>query len=160
MVAGVKTNKDSYQLSCAAGLSLTELLLVLLIISLLAGFSLFYLNTADFRLRSQANNLRSSLQRAKAEAVSKNASAQVQVFADKYQGSWQRSPVHFPEGLQALDADLEPLGNKESTITFTPLGTASNAHLHLQNSQGKYYCLQINSTGRISIHGPLTAQDH
>ncbi len=68
----------------STGLSLVELLLVLAIMAILTGTGLVYMNTDGYRLRAEANNLKSTLQEARMEAVKRNESVRVVLDPEWY----------------------------------------------------------------------------
>ena len=131
-----------------SGLTLIELLVVLLIISVLTGMALVYMNTDAHRLRAEANNLKSTLEEARAEAVKRNEDASVKLWTQKYETS-TGSIVDLSE----YDLSLTYSGGGElsggSTITFSPLGTAPQSHYHLKNSSGNTVSIRINPAGNI-----------
>ena len=141
----------------SAGLSLIELLVVLAIIAILAGTALVYINTDGYRLRAEANNLKSTLQEARMEAVKRNESVRVVLDPEWYRvelvSNSDKVLGHYTFsgdiGLYSKDMD----GLTTNSITLGSLGTASNSHIKIGNSS-QNYSLYVNSAGRIMIDGP------
>ena len=141
----------------SAGLSLIELLVVLAIIAILAGTALVYINTDGYRLRAEANNLKSTLQEARMEAVKRNESVRVVLDPEWYRVEMSNDPGEVLGHYNLRDnISLHCKGMKELTtdsITFGSLGTASNSHIKIGNSS-RNYSVFVNPAGRIMLDGP------
>ncbi len=139
------------------GMSLMELLVVLAIIAILAGTALVYINTDGYRLRAEANNLKSTLQEARMEAVKRNESVKVVLNPEWYRVEMSNDPndvlvnYSLPENIGLHCKDMGELTT--NSITLGSLGTASNSHIKI-GSNNKNYSLFVNSAGRIILDGP------
>jgi len=135
----------------SSGLSLIELLVVLAIIAVLAGTALVYINTDGYRLRAEANNLKSTLQEARMEAVKRNTRAYINLYVDMYtislpdQDDKVLASVKLPNELE-LEFNRNP-------ISFQPLGTSGNYEVVIKNNK-QHYSLIVRTAGRIFIEGP------
>ncbi len=141
----------------STGLSLVELLLVLAIMAILAGTGLVYMNTDGYRLRAEANNLKSTLQEARMEAVKRNESVKVVLDPEWYRVEMVNDSddvlVHynFRDNIGLHCKDMGELTT--GSITFGSLGTASNSHIKIGNNS-RNYSVFVNSAGRILLDGP------
>ncbi len=133
----------------STGLSLVELLLVLAIMAILTGTGLVYMNTDGYRLRAEANNLKSTLQEARMEAVKRNESASVKLWTQQYETSTGAVVDLSPHDLSLSFSGGGSLPSGGYTITFSPLGTAPNSHYHLKNPSDNKISVRINSVGNI-----------
>lgn len=148
-----------------SGLTLIELLVVLLIISVLTGSALVYMNTDAHRLRAEANNLKSTLEEARAEAVKRNEKVHVVLDDDTYQvrlpnqGDEVLSTVNLPEGVFLISTNDDENNNDlddhldSYTVSLQPLGTSHNRHFRITNNS-QYYKIGVYTAGRIYIEGP------
>lgn len=137
----------------SSGLSLMEMLIVLLIISIFSGMGLFYVNSDGHRLRSEANNLKSTLQKARMEAVKKGESVKITVFVDRYEISSSNTPVYFNEQITVYTGGEKPVKFEEGTdrdVSITSLGTTNGLHVIIGN-KNNYYSICVNIAGRIWI---------
>lgn len=151
------------------GLSLIELLVVLAIISILASTGLVYINTDGYRLRVEANNLKSTLQEARMEAVKRNENVTVTIHKNRYEitdkdgNSINKPVVYIDQRLTVLTSGHEEFDSETTRgITFTALGRATfNFHIRIKNHQGNFYKLCTHFAGRIWLEynesGPCTA---
>ena len=133
----------------STGLSLIELLVVLAIIAILAGTALVYINSDGYRLRAEANNLKSTLQDARMEAVKRNEDASVKLWTQQYETSTGAVVDLSPHDLSLSFSGGGSLPSGGYTITFSPLGTAPESHYHLKNTSDDSISIRINSVGTI-----------
>ncbi len=144
-------SKASHKIS--SGLSLMEMMVVLLIISIFTGMGLFYLNSDAYRLKAEANNLKSTLQEARMDAVKRGETVSVEVFSDRYESSFNKSPVYFNEKIGVYTGGEKPAKFDEKTdrkVNISSLGTTNRLHVILGINQ-KYYSVCVNVAGRIWI---------
>ncbi len=142
------------------GVTLIEMLMVLAIISIVASITLFYVNSDNFRLQSEARNMRSELTYAKAEAVKRNARTEVQLFSDRYeirvvvagQPSVLRT-VTLNEKVSLKSETLGDLSEDDDLFEFFSNGTSEFNEVRMKNSS-RNFSIKTNNTGRIFIEGP------
>ncbi|MFW6005173.1 MAG: GspH/FimT family pseudopilin [Desulfonatronovibrionaceae bacterium] len=136
------------------GLTIVEVLIVLAIVGIMAGISLLSVDWEAFRLKSGAQNLRSSLMKARAEAVKTNTNASVDLLPESFSVVVQDTvqDTHtLDDDLTLCSTDLSPLST--DSISFTPMGRSSNAHVKISNAQNNFSIL-VNPAGKITIEGP------
>ncbi len=152
----------------STGLSMIELLVVLAIIAILAGTALVYINTDGYRLRAEANNLKSTLQEARMEAVTRNENVKLTVYSDRYEvmdndGELIIPPVNIDNSLMFFTANNEEFQpDTTRNVIFTALGRATfNFHVRLRNQAGNFYKICAQFGGRIWLEyneaGPCTS---
>ncbi|WP_291319316.1 GspH/FimT family pseudopilin [Desulfonatronospira sp.] len=148
--------------NASTGLSLIELLVVLAIIAILAGTALIYINTDGYRLRAEANNLKSTLQAARMEAVNRNERVRIDFAVNSYTVRLMENnnneevlqSTNLPPGLNLKSRDLSSLTIYNDYINFQALGTAHPRHIRLTNDTSNY-SIRIRPTGRIILAGPM-----
>ena len=141
----------------STGLSLIELLVVLAIIAILAGTALVYINTDGYRLRAEANNLKSTLQEARMEAVKRNESVTVVLDPEWYRVEMASDSddilVHY-NLRENIGLHCKEMGELTTdSITFGSIGTASNSHIKIGDNS-RNYSVFVNPAGRILLDGP------
>ena len=137
----------------STGMSLVELLVVLAIIAILAGTALVYINTDGYRLRAEANNLKSTLQEARMEAVKRNEGVKVVVYKDFYEVTTGSKQVFLHDEIIVYTGETEPekfYDDTERDVSFTSLGTTNGLHVIL-GIKDSYYSICVNTVGRIWI---------
>ena len=140
------------------GFTIIELMIVLLILSILTGTGLFYVNTDNYRLKSEVNNFKSTLEMARSEAVKRNISARVLLNPDGYEvrlidnEETVLGTYGFYDGIGLHSKEMGQLTT--SGITFAYLGTASNSHVKIANNN-RNYSVYVNPAGRIRMDGPF-----
>jgi prepilin-type N-terminal cleavage/methylation domain-containing protein len=138
-------NTPSHQL----GLTLIEMLIVVGIISIMSGIGVTFLNFKGLQLKSAAYELKTALMSARAEAIKRNADVQVQFDAvnDTYNATNDLGTVLF---ARTLDQRVD-LSTNNTSVTFKPLGTATNSNFQIIATNGASYTVQVNSVGKISL---------
>ena len=134
--------------SCAHGLSLIEMLVVIAIIAIMSAIAIPNLMPKRFEIRTAAFNLRSNLMKARTAAVKTNSDAKVtfDVSANSYNGTCDG--ITLFQTILNENVDLS-IG---SPITFKSLGTASSAKMILASAQGNC-TIRVKGSGRIFIDG-------
>lgn len=131
------------------GLTIIEVLVVMAIISIMSGVGMLYINSASFRLQSEARNIRTALFHARQEAIKSNRESTVIVYADRYENSRGESIEFGSENLILTFSNGTALPTGGYTITFSSSGTTPNSNYHLKNDSGDTISIRMNSTGRI-----------
>ncbi len=142
------------------GMTIIEMLMVLAIISIMSAISLFYVNSDNFRLNSEARNIRSTLMQAKTEAVKRNVSTRVNFSVSGYEwvipndnGEIILGSHSVHENIMIKSKDLESLTSQNNYITFSPRGTSNNPHIKVANNM-RHFSIRVTSAGRIFTLGP------
>jgi len=144
------------------GITLTELVVVLVIIAIMAG--LFFPNIGawlpNYRLRSATRDVVSTMRTAQMKAVSINSRYRVNFdvagngYLVQYQtpsGLWVNDGVtqNLPTGITFKDADF----GGASQAVFNSNSTASAGSVTLQNTKGATRRISLTSaTGRVNIN--------
>ncbi|WP_084031956.1 GspH/FimT family pseudopilin [Desulfonatronum lacustre] len=131
------------------GLTIIEVLVVVAIISIMSGIGLFYINSASFRLQSEARNIRSALFHARIDAIKTNSDVTMKFYTDKYDNGRGNSIDLSGNGLSLSFSGGGALPTGGYTVTFSPSGTTANSNYHLTNLAGDKISIQMNSVGRI-----------
>lgn len=140
----------------ALGLTLIELLIVVLIIAILSGSAIFYVNTDSYRLKAEANNLKSTLEEVRAEAIKRNTKTKLTVYHDRYKiTDKDNNPINIPTVYIDENLKMYTAGNEEfqsdttRDVTFTSLGrTTFNFHVRLREPKGNFYKICAHFGGR------------
>ena len=142
------------------GVTLIELIIIMLIIAVLAAF--FAPNIGawlpNFRLRSAARDVVSTMRTAQIKAVSTNLSYRVSFtlpssYILQYRntlGNWVNEGVteNFPSGITIGAINF----NTGNTAEFNANSTSSSGSVRIQNTRGAIRLLTLTpSTGRVSI---------
>lgn len=134
---------------CCLGMTLVELMVVIAILSIVLGIAVLNLKSSKFKLKSATYNLRTHLLRAKSEAVKRNASVTV-----NFDSSTESYNATVSGGLlfSFQLGDNIDLSTNNTSVSFTPIGTATNANIGL-SSYGGSCSVRVTSSGRIYING-------
>ncbi len=139
----------------AAGFTLVELMVTVAIMAIIAGLTFGNMNTASYRLKSKTKILIGSLQRARLEAVKKNANVSI-----KFDRDGDGNADHGYDIVDALGNQIISVNNKSITftptnltITFTPIGTcnAGNITLVSNGTSEPEYKITFNNVGRVKF---------
>ncbi len=135
--------------SCAHGLSLIEMLVVIVIIAIMSAVAIPCLMPKRFEVRTAVFNLRSNLMKARTSAVKSNADAKItfDASADSYNGTCDGVTL-----FQTMLNENVDLMSNGALITFKSLGTASSAKIILASTQGNC-TVRVKASGRIFIDG-------
>ena len=158
--------------SFLAGFTLTELMIVLVIMTILGATAAPVLlsQLPDYRLKGTAREISSTLQYAKMSAASTGKEYRLQFILDtspqRYQlqqgnlfsksDHWKniRISQDIPQQVR-IDHATDYKGSHQTgigIIAFNPTGTASSGGVYLENSKGRRYSVKVSSsTGRIRI---------
>jgi len=131
------------------GLSLIELLLVIVIIAIMSALAIPNLMPKRFEVKTAAFNLRSHLMQARTSAVKTNSDAMVNfdANADTYNATCAGTVL-----FQTTLGNSVNLSTGNTQITFKPLGTASSATLTLVGINGNC-TIRVRGSGRVFIDG-------
>lgn len=132
-----------------AGLTIIEVLVVVAIISVMSGIGLFYINSANFRLQSEARNIRSALFHARLDAIKTNSNTTIKFYTDRYEDGRGNTIDIAEKGLSLKFSGGGSLPSGGYSLTFSPTGTTANSHYHLANLAGNKVSIKLNSVGRI-----------
>ena len=135
--------------SNSPGMTIIEMVMVMAIISILTAISLFYVNSDNFRLNSEARNLRSALTQARMDAVQTNQRTTVKLWTDRYEDSRGAIIDLSPKNITLRFSGGGSLPDGGYTLSFSPSGTTSNSHYHMINQAGNSISIQMNAVGRI-----------
>jgi prepilin-type N-terminal cleavage/methylation domain-containing protein len=132
-----------------SGVSLIEFLMVIVIIGIIAGISIVNINLTSSKVKAAAYNLRSNLLLARSMAVKRNTAVTVNFdpSTESYNGTVNGEILFQTTLEQPLDLDTSNL-----SITFTPLGTATNSRFYIKSSKGDCNIV-VRSSGRVYIDG-------
>ncbi|PKN35445.1 MAG: hypothetical protein CVU61_04030 [Deltaproteobacteria bacterium HGW-Deltaproteobacteria-19] len=147
-----RTSGDIGGCVSAKGFSLSELLIVIAIIGILATVSGYswqrYVTNAN--LRAAAREIASDFSTAKQTAIkeSRNYTITFDVSGNQYTiapGAKVKSPTFFGSDIRLTGANF---GIGGTVITFLPRGTASAGNVTLVNSRGSTAQIVVNMTGK------------
>jgi len=144
------------------GLTLIELVVVLVIVAILAGLLVPNVGTwlPNYRLRSATRDIVSTMRTAQMKAVSTNSQYRVNFdvagngYILQYQttsGLWVNDGAthNLPTGITFKDADF----GSASQAVFNSNATSSAGSVTLQNRKGAMQRISLtSSTGRVSIN--------
>ncbi|WP_457570914.1 GspH/FimT family protein [Desulfovulcanus sp.] len=132
-----------------SGASLIEFLMVIVIIGIIAGISIVNINLTSSKVKAAAYNLRSNLLLARSTAVKRNTNVNVNFdpSTESYNGTVNGEILFQTTLEQPLDLDTTNL-----SITFTPLGSATNSNFYIKSSKGDCNIV-VRSSGRVYIDG-------
>ena len=143
----------------AAGFSLVELLVVLVVLGLLGAAVLLTVPGEGRRLDDQAGRLAAHLQRAREHAVLSNRAVALRVDAEGYRfyerrlEGWREIGVQpfqarsFPPGISARTEGREPVVRFE----FDALGSAQPAAVQLRSDAGGRR-ISLDARGEVALH--------
>lgn len=137
-----------------AGLTIIEMLMVMALIAIMAGIGLLHINSAGFRLQSEARNIRTALFDARYEAIKRNVSQEMRLFTDRYVNH-RGETIRLEGGMSLIYSGGGALPPGGAVVSFTPLSTASNSHFHLRHSAGGTINILISPIGRIWLERRL-----
>lgn len=126
-----------------------EILVVMAIISLMAGIGLMFIPSESFRLQSEARNIRTALFQARLDAIKTNTNISVRFYSDRYVDSRGAAVDFGSRGFLLTFSGGGQLPKSGYPLTFSPSGTASNSHYHLKSRSGDTMSIRVNSLGRI-----------
>ena len=131
-----------------SGVSLIEVLIVVVIISILTGIGLVSLNTTTSKLKAAAYNLRSNLLFARSTAIKENKTVRVE-----FDVNGETYSAIKDDGTRLFNATLDyglNLETNNTSISFSSLGTATNSVFYIYSNQKKCKIV-VRSSGRIYI---------
>jgi len=137
-----------------AGLTIIEMLMVMALIAIMAGIGLLHINSAGFRLQSEARNIRTALFDARYEAIKRNVSQEMRLFTDRYVNH-RGETIRLEGGMSLIYSRGGALPPRGAVVSFTPLSTATNSHFHLRHSAGGTINILISPAGRIWLERRL-----
>ena len=131
-----------------SGMSMLEMLFVLALLSILAGMAASSFNSQETKLRTAAYALRTELLSARALAIKEYLSVKVTFDEDseKYTATMDGQTIMEKQIRQGIDLQT---GN--TSVSFTPLGTATSSSFDLVSESGKKYTISVNGVGRVKI---------
>ncbi len=140
----------------AAGFTLVETLVALVLVAVLGTLAAGYLRAppAQARVGAEARQIAALLQRARAEAIASQRESRVLVDGEtRTYGIVGATPRRLPSDV-TLSADLAATGlRRAGVIRFFPGGTASGGVIRL-SARGAEGAVRINwATGAISVEG-------
>ncbi len=132
------------------GFSLTELLLVLAVITVVASLSLpaFRGTMSSYRLKASADLIAGELDAARVMAISRGTIYEVRIAGSSVRVIDPQDEGNPPRIEKFLEEGVTVDGTR--TITFQPRGTATEANIRLQNETGEA-TIDVTRTGRIEV---------
>jgi Tfp pilus assembly protein FimT len=152
--------KASFEMSCCErpydkpsewGVTLVEVILVVAIVAIMSGMAISSLTPRDAELKSAAYELSTNLMQARLRAIKQNQDVEVgfDTANERYNATLDDSGDVIYQ-IQ-LNAGIN-LSTNNTTVSFTPLGTASNSNFQLVGSTGDSYSIDVSNIGNIKVN--------
>ena len=138
------------------GLTITDLLITLVIVGVLAAFAVPNLGSwlSAVTITSTTRALATTLQLTRMKAIGRNTRVRISFDTANhtYQVQEEVSPNQWANDGHAKTLPVRiALQKAPATVTFTPLGAASPGTITLRNARGKAKKIIIHVTGRVRI---------
>lgn len=138
---------------------MVEVLVVVAIVAIVAGTSVLILPRVQgaVRLETALHLLASDLRQARTLAVAsaRRVRLLLREGGTTYVRQSAEADAHAIDRTRQLPAGITIARvGSEGTLTFSPLGTAENATIVLENGSGTRRALIVNQRGRVSVDGP------
>jgi type II secretory pathway pseudopilin PulG len=162
-----KTYRDRQRFHCGrpAGFTLTELILIVVIIGIMAAIGIQSLLSyqPSYYLRRAANDLYSHMQKARVIAIQNNRSVQIVFNSQAYTIQFNDGTENlglprtvdllsaYKGGVQLLPSNpYPPPSSAASSLTFNALGTGNSAYVYMSNaSNSAFYQIGALTSGVI-----------
>ncbi len=137
-----------------SGFTLIELMIVVVIIAIVAGFTMGEINSASYQLKSRAHTLKAHMTQAKLEAVKRNLNVRIKINAtnDGY------DIASLDSSDNVIDTITSVKYANKFTFTggdtkFTPRGTANSNSITVvgEGTTNPEYTISVNNIGRVRL---------
>ncbi|MBN2333289.1 MAG: GspH/FimT family pseudopilin [Deltaproteobacteria bacterium] len=153
----MNTDFSSRRHAPQAGFTLVELMVTMVVIAVIASLTFAEINSQSYQLKSSANTLKGTMQRARLEAINRNLDVRIDFDPD--------GDGTVNHGYSMIDADgvtVETISEEKVAFTpspaslmftFTPegTGTAGNITMITTGRPAPEYKITTNNIGRINI---------
>ena len=166
--------RQSFKQQFSSGFSLLELMIVILIIGIITSLSILQIDTADDRLKVEAQRLLALTQLARDDAIlgGKHLGMVVQsnsYYFTRYNGDSWLVLKQKPYKTIKLDNDMslkalvsskpvpgdKAINNKNEMIYFLATGESSEFQLWINNENNTEFILSGDVTGKLSLKSSL-----